>query len=85
MTTHLAPKPSYCVGRTPLSKQLNLSQVSTCLKYRWNDPTAAARLGHDLGHSVLPALIVFAIIFVAVRALVRRSGGRDLRCTVGKI
>jgi hypothetical protein len=34
---------------------------------------------------VLPALIVLAIIFVAVRALVRRSGGRDLRCTVGKI
>jgi hypothetical protein len=72
MTTHLGPEPSYCVGRTPLSKQLNLSQLSTCLKYGWSEPTTAARLGHDLGHSVLPALIVLAIIFVAVRALVRQ-------------
>lgn len=73
MTTHLDPEPSYCVGRTMLSKPLSLSQWSTCLKYGWNEPTTtAARLGHDFGHSALPALIVLAIIFVAVRALIRR-------------
>jgi hypothetical protein len=47
--------------------------LSTCLKYGWSEPTTTtARLGHDFGHIVLPALIVLAIIFVVVRALIRQ-------------
>jgi hypothetical protein len=75
MTTHLAPasEPSYCTARTLLSKPLPASQWTTCVKYGWNEPTTAvARLGHDFGHSVLPALIVLAVIFLAVRALISR-------------
>ena len=74
MMTQLAPapEPSYCAGRT-LSKPLTPSQWTTCVKHGWNEPTTAvARLGHDFGHSVLPALIVLAVIFLAVRALIRR-------------
>ena len=68
-----APEPSYCAARTLPSKPLTPSQWITCVKYGWNEQTTAvARLGHDFGHSVLPALIVLAVIFLAVRALIRR-------------
>jgi hypothetical protein len=71
--TNPTPGPSYCAGRTPLSKPLNPAQWATCFKYGWNEPTTtAARLGHDFGHSILPALIVLAVIWLVVRAVIRR-------------
>jgi hypothetical protein len=44
-------------------------------KNGWDQPTnTAARLGHDFGHNVFPALIVFAlVIFVVVKLARRRS------------
>ena len=73
MTTNLTQGPSYCVGRTPLSKPLTPAQWVTCLKYGWDQPaTTVARLSHDFGHSIVPALIVLAAVLIAVRALLRR-------------
>jgi hypothetical protein len=40
-----------------------------------DQPTnTAARLGHDVGHNVLPALIVFAFVILFVAKLGRRRG-----------
>ena len=37
-TTHLGPEPSYCVGRTLLSKPLPPSQWATCWNYGMHQP-----------------------------------------------
>ena len=67
-------EPSYCAGRTPLSKPLSPSQWATCWKYGWDEPTTSAvtRVAHDFGHTALPALIVVAIIALAVKLLISR-------------
>jgi hypothetical protein len=71
MATYFASQPS-CVGRTLLSKPPTLSQWLTCAQQGWDEKTStAARLGLEFGHTVLPALIVLAVIFLAVRALIR--------------
>jgi hypothetical protein len=36
--THLGPEPSYCVGRTLLSKPLTPSQWATCWNYGMHQP-----------------------------------------------
>ena len=44
-------------------------------KNGWDQPTnTAARLGHDFGHNVLPALIVFAFVTFFVAKLGLRTG-----------
>jgi curli biogenesis system outer membrane secretion channel CsgG len=67
-------EPSYCAGRTPLSKPLSPSQWATCWKYGWDQPTTTAvvRVAHDFGHTALPVLIVVAIIALALRMLLSR-------------
>lgn len=67
-------EPSYCAGRTPLSKPLTPSQWATCWKYGWDEPTTTAvvRIAHDFGHTALPVLIVVAIIALAVKLLISR-------------
>lgn len=67
------PEPSYCAGRTPLSKPLSPSQWATCWKYGWDEPTnmVVARLAHDFGHTALPALVVVVIIVLAVMLITR--------------
>jgi hypothetical protein len=44
-------------------------------KNGWDQPTnTAALIGHDFGHNVLPALIVFALVVLFVaRTTFRRS------------
>jgi hypothetical protein len=68
------PAPSYCVGRSLVSKPLTPAQWSTCWKYGWHEPVSGwvTRAGYDFGHSVAPALIILAIGFFAVLALMRR-------------
>jgi len=42
-------------------------------KNGWDQPTnTAARIGHDFGHNVLPALIVFALVVLFVARMARR-------------
>jgi hypothetical protein len=43
-------------------------------KHGWDEPVPGwvTRAGYDLGHMVLPELIVVAIIFFAVLAVIRR-------------
>ena len=71
---HLGPEPSYCVGRTLLSKLLSPSQWATC----WSDgmhqpvPGWLTRVGYDFGHDVVPALAVLAVIVVASIFAMRR-------------
>jgi hypothetical protein len=67
-------EPPYCAGRTPLSKPLSPSQWAACWKYGWDEPTTTAvvRVAHDFGHTVLPALIVVAIIALVVKVLITR-------------
>jgi hypothetical protein len=44
-------------------------------KNGWDQPAnTAAGLGHDFGHNVLPALIVFAFVTFFVAKLGRRRG-----------
>ena len=64
MPTSLGPAPSYCT--THLVKPLSPSQWATCWKYGWDEPTTnlIGRVGYDLGHNVLPVLIVLAIVAV---------------------
>lgn len=72
MTTSLGPEPSYC--KIHLVKPLTPSQWLTCWKYGWNEPTSLiARFGHDFGHSVLPVLIILAIIVFVVMRIVSRA------------
>jgi hypothetical protein len=68
------PAPSYCVHRSLLSKPLTSAEWATCWKYGWHQPVPGwlARAGYDFGHNVAPALIILAIGFVAVLALMRR-------------
>ena len=75
VTTHLGPEPSYCVGRTVLSKLLTPSQWATCWNYGMHQPAPGwlTRIGYDFGHNVLPpALAVLVLIVVAVIFLARR-------------
>ena len=73
-TTHLGPGPSYCVGRTLLSKPLPPSQWATCWNYGMHQPVPGwlTPAGYDFGHNVLPALAVLAVIVIAGIFLVRR-------------
>jgi hypothetical protein len=72
VTTHLGPEPSYCTSL--LGKPRTPSQWATCWKYGWNEPTvAAARIGHDYGHNVLPVLIVVGLL-VALAVFIARPG-----------
>ncbi len=73
-TTHLGPEPSYCVGRTLLSKPLTPSQWATCWNYGMHQPVPGwlTRVGYDFGHNVLPALAVLAVIVIAGIFLARR-------------
>ena len=71
MITALGPEPSYC--KLHLGA-LTPSQWTTCWKYGWDEPTTtlATRLGHDVGHDVLPVLIVLAVLaFVVLRSMIR--------------
>ena len=74
VTAHLGPEPSYCDGRTPLSKPLTPSQWATCWNYGMHQPVPGwlTRAGYDFGHNVLPALAVLAVIALAVIVLARR-------------
>jgi hypothetical protein len=74
VTTHLGPEPSYCVGRTLLSKPLTPSQWATCFRYGWDKPVPewVTRVGYDFGHMVLPALAVLAVIVMAGIFLARK-------------
>ena len=46
-------------------------------KNGWDQPAnTAARLGHDCGYNVLPALIVFAFVTYFVAKLSRRRAGQ---------
>jgi hypothetical protein len=74
VTTHLGPEPSYCVGRTLLSKLLTPSQWATCWNYGMHQPVPGwlTRVGYDFGHNVAPALAGLAVIVVAVIFLARR-------------
>lgn len=57
MTTHLSSPSAWTTG----------------WKNGWNQPTnTAARIGHDFGHNVLPALIVFALVVLFVARMARR-------------
>jgi hypothetical protein len=68
------PAPSYCVGRSLVSKPLTPAQWATCWKVGWHEPVSGwvARAGYDFGHNVAPALIILVIGFFAVLALMRR-------------
>jgi hypothetical protein len=74
VTTHLGPEPSYCVGRTLLSKLLTPSQWATCWNYTMHQPVPGwlTRVAYDYGHNVVPALAVPAVIVVAIIFLARR-------------
>jgi hypothetical protein len=63
VTTHLGPEPSYCVGRTLLSKPLTPSQWATCWNYGMHQPVPGwlTRIGYYYyyyGHNVAPALAI---------------------------
>ena len=70
MTTSLGPEPSYC---KPHLGVLTPSQWTTCWKYGWDQPTTLARIGNDLGHNVLPVLIILAVIVLVVIRSVSRT------------
>ena len=74
MATHLGPEPSYCVGRTLLSKPLAPSQWATCWNYGIHQPVPGwpTQLGYEFGHNVLPVLAVLALIAVVGIFLARR-------------
>ena len=74
VTTHLGPEPSYCVGRTLMSKLLTPSQWATCWDYGTHQPAPGwlTRAGYDFGHTVLPLLAILAVIVVAGIFLARR-------------
>ena len=58
---------------TPLRKTHPPSAWMTGWKNGWDQPTnTAARIGHDFGHNVLPALIVFALVVLFVARMARR-------------
>jgi hypothetical protein len=73
VTTHLGPEPSYCVGRTLLSKPLTPSQWARCWNWGMHQPVPGwlTRIGYDIGHAA-PALAVLTVIAVAVILLARR-------------
>ena len=73
VTTHLGPEPSYCVGRTLLSKPPTLPQWLSCAQYGMRQPVPGwlTRVGYDFGHLV-PALAGLAVIVIAVMFLASR-------------
>jgi hypothetical protein len=68
------PTPSYCLGRSLVSKPLTPAQWTTCWNRGWHQPVPGwlTRAGYDFGHNVAPALIILVIGFVVVLALIRR-------------
>ena len=69
MTTHLS-SPMTTHPSSPFARM-------TGWKNGWDQPTnTAARLGHDFGHNVLPALIVFAFVVVVVFFVVKLARGK---------
>ena len=68
VTTSLGPEPSYCAGRTLLSKLLTPSQWATCWNYGTHQPAPGwlTRTGYDFGHNVFPALAVLALIVAGI-------------------
>lgn len=71
--THLGPEPSYCVGRTLLSKLLSPSQWATCWSYGMHQPVPGwlTRVGYDFGHAMGPVLAVLAVIVAGIFAVRR--------------
>ena len=74
MATYPAAEPSYCADRSLMSKPPTPSQSGNLRGVAgWDEPTTTlGRLGHDFGHSVLPTLIILAVIYLAMRFLFRR-------------
>ena len=70
MTSHLSSP-----GSSPMFSHLSSpSAWKTGWKNGWHQPTTtAAHLGHDFGHNVFPALIVFALVIFVVVKLARRK------------
>jgi hypothetical protein len=68
------PAPSYCLGRSLVSKPLPPAQWEICWKAGWREPVPEwlTRVAHDFGHNMAPALIILAIGFIVVLALMRR-------------
>jgi hypothetical protein len=68
------PAPSYCLGRSLVSKPLPPAQWATCWDHGWHEPPPGwlAHAGYDFGHNVGPALIILVIGFLAVLALMKR-------------
>ena len=68
------PAPSYCLGRSLVSKPLTPGQWKTCWDYGWHEPAPGwlTHVAYDFGHNVAPALIILAIGFFAVLALMMR-------------
>ena len=70
MTVHLSSEPSY--SGTWLERLPSRSAWMTHWKNGWDQPTStAARIGHDVGHSMFLALIVFAVIVFFARMACR--------------
>ena len=51
----------------------------------WKQPTSSAlpRTGYDFGHSLLPALVVLAVVILAVRVAKRRRKKGRRAATAG--
>ncbi len=78
MTTHLGPKPPYCVGGTLLSGPLAPSQWLKCWNYGMNQPVPGwlTRISYDFGHDVFPVLAVLAVVVIAgIVPLARKRRG----------
>jgi hypothetical protein len=72
MTTSPSPAPSYC--QLHVGAPLSPSQWTTCWNYGWHEPaTLAARLGYDVGHNILPVLIIVAVVAFAIVKVFSRS------------
>ena len=48
-------------------------------KCGWDQPTSATvpHVGYDVGHSLLPALVVLAVVILLVRVAKKRKKGRS--------
>ena len=68
MITHLAAAPASCSTGTR-SQQWNCG---------WNQPVPAAmaHAGYDFGHSLLPALLVLAVVIFIARSAKKRKKAR---------
>lgn len=71
MTIHLSSEAS-CPG-SGLGRPPSPSVWITGGKNRWDQPTSTvARMGHDFGHNLVPALVVFAVVVFLVARTARR-------------